>query len=202
MSSAQERFESSVSGCLNSSQQALLGSLSVDMEASKRIQEITMTQSENDLWHSLRKRRITASLFGRIAQRQSCFESLVGQLNSSRFVQTVAMRHGVELEPHTAMIYANKAKGEKVHIFPSGLVIHPKCPWLGCSPDRKVYDLEETNTGQNPFGLLEIKVKKEGQTTFDNVQYLAKDRATGLYSLKKKRLILLSNSVSTWSNWP
>lgn len=72
------------------------------------------------------------------------------------------MKRGIHLEPHAAMVYANSAKGGRVNLFPSGLIIHPKCPWLGCSPDRKVYDLDAINHGQNPFGLLEIKVVKEG----------------------------------------
>lgn len=158
-----------------------------------------MTQSENDTWHLLRKKRITASKFGKVARRVSCFESLVAQLNPSRFVQTAAIKRGVELEPYAATIYATRAKGGRVNLFPSGLVLHPKCLWLGCSPDRKVYDLDAVNEGQNPFGLLEIKVVKEGQTTFDNVRYLVKDSTTNEYTLKKTDLYL-SGSVPTWTD--
>lgn len=43
---AEERFDNNVSVCLNSTQQASLGSLSISMESSKQIQQITMTQSE------------------------------------------------------------------------------------------------------------------------------------------------------------
>lgn len=53
-----------------------------------------------------------------------------------------------------------------------------KCAWLSCSPDRKVYDLDAVNNGENPFGLLEIKVVKEGETSFDNVRHLTKDQNT------------------------
>lgn len=59
-----------------------------------------------------------------------------------------------------------------------------KCPWLGCSPARKVYDLDAVNNGQNPFGLLEIKVVKEGETSFDDVRHLTKDQNTNQYKLK------------------
>lgn len=38
----------------------------------------------------------------------------------------------------------------------------PNCPWLVCSPDRKVYDFRAALDGSNPFGLLENKVVKEG----------------------------------------
>ena len=60
------------------------------------------------------------------------------------------------------MAYANKAKDGSVNLFPSGLKIHPKGPRLGCSPDCKVCDLQAVQNGYNPFGLLEIKVVKEG----------------------------------------
>lgn len=82
------------------------------------------------------------------------------------------------------MIYANIAKGGKLNLFPSGLIIHPKCPWLGCSPDRKIYALDAVNDAQNPFGLLETKVVKEGETSLDDIRYLTKDQHTNQYKLK------------------
>ena len=46
-------------------------------------------------------------------------------------------------------LFANIVPGENemCNAFPSGLIIHPKCPWLGCSPDRKVYELDSVNNG-------------------------------------------------------
>ena len=105
-------------------------------------------------------------------------------MNPTRFDQTPAMKRGVELELHAATIYANVAKNGRVNVFPSGLIIHPKCPWLGCSPDWKVYDLDALGNDQNPFGLLEVKVVKEGATSFDDVRYLTKDNINQ-YSVKK-----------------
>ena len=105
-------------------------------------------------------------------------------MNPTRFDQTPAMKRGVELELHAAIIYANVAKNGRVNVFPSGLIIHPKCPWLGCSPDQKVYDLDALSSDQNPFGLLEVKVVKEGATSFDDVRYLTKDNINQ-YSVKK-----------------
>ena len=48
----------------------------------------------------------------------------LNQLNPTRFVQTPAMKRGVELEPHVATIYANVAKNGGVTVFPSGLIIY------------------------------------------------------------------------------
>ena len=36
---------------------------------------------------------------------------------------------------------------------------------------EKVY-LDAVKNGQNPFGLLEMKVVKEDETSFDNVRYV------------------------------
>lgn len=76
------------------------------------------------------------------------------------------------MEPTAAMTYANIAKEGKVNIYPSGLIIHPHCPWLCCSPDHKVYDTQANDEGLTPFGLLEVKVVKEGTANFTTVQYI------------------------------
>ena len=93
------------------------------------------------------------------------------------------------------MAYANIAKGGRVNLFPSGLIIHPTCRFLACSPDRKVYDLDAITNGLNLFGLLEINVVKEGETTFDNVRYLRKDNATD------NQYLLLPGSMSVGTHW-
>ena len=49
------------------------------------------------------------------------------------------------MEPVAVMVYA--AKQGKVNLFPSGLIIHPRSPWLGCSPDRKVYNSSAEENG-------------------------------------------------------
>ena len=124
LESAKDRFENNVSVCLEANQQALFDSLSVTSEISLKVQEQTITQSSSETWHLLWKKRITASKFGPVARRVSNFETLVNQLNPTRFVQTPAMKKGVELEPHAATIYANAAKNGRVNVFPSGLIIY------------------------------------------------------------------------------
>lgn len=184
LDSVESRFDNNFSSCLTQQQQASLDALTVTQEASLDIQERTVTQSANNLWHMLRSKRITASKFGTVAKRLRDFENLVKQLNPSRHMVTAAMRRGIELEPRAAMTYANMEKKSSVNLFPSGLIIHPKCPWLGCSPDRLVYDLEAAQNGYNLFGLLEVKVVKEGETDFANVRYLSKNVVTNKYMLK------------------
>ena len=70
-------------------------------------------------------------------------------------------------------------------LFPSGLIINPRSPWLGCSPDRKVYDSSAEENGYLPFGLFETKVVKEGSTDFDGVPYIYKNPVTKQLSLKR-----------------
>ena len=57
--------------------------------------------------------------------------------------------------------------------------------WLGCSPDRKVYDITAAVQGLNPFRLLEIKIVKEGETDFKNVRYVDIDPLRNEKTLKK-----------------
>ena len=132
-----------------------------------------------------RNKRITASKFGLVAKSQTNFDNLVKQINPSRHVVTAPMRRGLHLEPRAACIYASIAKQNQVNLFPSGLVINPKCPWLGCTPARKVFDCNAEKQGLSPFGLLEIKVVKEGVTEFDNVAYHTKDMVSNVFKLKR-----------------
>lgn len=182
---AGNRFKNNVVISLDSKKQATLDSLQITLKTAVELQERTVTQSNSSLWHLLRKKRITASKFGLVARRVSNFENLVLQLNPTRHVTTAAMRRGIELEPRAAMVYANSAKGGRVNLFPSGLIINPNCPWLGCSPDRKVYDFQAALDGSNPFGLLEIKVVKEGETDLNNVRYLIFDPLVNEFRLKR-----------------
>lgn len=94
------------------------------------------------------------------------------------------MKRGIEFEVYVVMVYVNLVKGGCVNFFFLGLVINFKCVWLGCSFDCKVYDLDVVNSGKNFFGLLEVKVVKEGEIIFDNVRYLVKDFVISVYILK------------------
>ena len=76
------------------------------------------------------------------------------------------------MEPTAVIAYANITKQGKINLFPSGLIIDPVCPQLGCTLDCKVYDMEAKEEGLVPFGLLEVKVV-EGFVDFRNVQYLS-----------------------------
>ena len=48
-----------------------------------------------------------------------------------------------------------------------------------------MFDFNAEKQGLSPFGLLEIKVVKEGATDFANVAYLTKDRDSNVLKLKR-----------------
>lgn len=174
LETAGERFANNVTVCLTAEKQASLDSLGVTRETAIKLEQQTISQSSNETWYYLREKHITASKFGKVAKRVTNFDSLVNQLNPSRRVVTADMQRGIEMEPVAAMAYANIAKQGMVDLFPSGLIINPKSPWLGCSPDRKVYDSSAENDGYLPFGLFETKVVKEGAIDFDGVLIFTK----------------------------
>lgn len=114
-------------------------------------ERLTRSQSDTDLWHKLRFNRLTASKFKNICSRRKDFDSLVRQLLSRRLVQTAAMKYGIDNEPVAAECYS-KLFG--VNVYRIGFIIHPQLFFLGCSPDRRVYEPDSSSV---PWGLLEIK---------------------------------------------
>ena len=136
---------------LNHDVQGKYNSLFVTDEQSIEYEQLTKEQSNNPEWKKLRQNRLTASNFKRVCSRRGNFESLSVDLHKVGNVQTAAMKYGLEMEPIAAEQYA-KTFGR--NLFKVGFVINPTCSYLGCSPDRRVYDPDETS---NPFRLLEIK---------------------------------------------
>ena len=111
----------------------------------------TRQQSQSLLWQSLRQPRLTASNFKSICSRRADFDGLAKQMAKKRIVQTAAMKFGLENEPVAAEMYV-KLFG--VNAYSVGLVIHPQCVFLGCSPDRRIYDPDNE---VSCWGFLEIK---------------------------------------------
>ncbi|KAG1676294.1 PiggyBac transposable element-derived protein 2 [Nymphon striatum] len=86
----------------------------------------------------------------KITGRKGKFEELAGCMIAVKFVKTPAMEFGIKNEGRAADQYSAEF-GLKT--LPVGFVINPSASHLECSPDRRVYDAEETN----PWGLVEIK---------------------------------------------
>ncbi|XP_073697761.1 uncharacterized protein [Garra rufa] len=128
-----------------------LESLSVSQELSAVIEEQTQPQSKCPLWKEMRKPRVTASRFHETSHVRG---ETSGQALARRILkgtkQTKAMKTGIDKEPEVLDRYSELFN---VNISPCGFVIHPDAPYLGASPDAKVYD-----PNADPyFGLAEVK---------------------------------------------
>ena len=122
----------------------------IKLEECNQIEKETRDQSDNPFWHDLRKKRITASKFKRVAARKKDYETLVAQLKKP-VRQTQAMRFGLANEGNAAATYAQLIG---VNVRRSGFVINPGCPHLGASPDYIVFNPSEND---DPFGSMEAK---------------------------------------------
>ncbi|XP_076116381.1 uncharacterized protein LOC143083892 [Mytilus galloprovincialis] len=133
-------------------------SLKVTLLESKEIEEGTRLQSNDPKWHKIRRDRITASHAGEIAKRRADGAKLAERLQSTRHVQTAAMKRGIECEVTAAQAYS-KVMNDNVNLYPCGVIVNPWCHWLAATPDRKVYAPDRNQ----PHGLLEIKCPNTDQ---------------------------------------
>ena len=161
-----------------------LDAIVTSVEESREFQDLTVTQSNDALWYRIRKNRITASKIGKIRSRQGNFEKLVTDMKSTRKVTTKPMLRGIECEPLAAACYA-ELKENGVNLLPCGVVVSPWCPWLGASPDRKVYFPDRA---QEPFGLLEIKCPNVKSVLEIKDGSLKRDLNSGQLSLNRNHM--------------
>ncbi|XP_053400294.1 uncharacterized protein LOC128557216 [Mercenaria mercenaria] len=143
---------------LDETSKTFLQSLDVTKARSEEIEQITIDQSQNKLWHEMRKNRLTASKFGDVINRRSePSEAFVKNLFTCKDLSSVkSISHGRDKEDTARKLYTKKMKNNCKHnvsVFRTGLLINPSCPYLGASPDGKVLD----RSSYDHFGLLEIK---------------------------------------------
>ena len=151
--------------------------LKLSITEASRFESQTRSQSQNPFWYKLRKNRITASKVGEIFKRKKEPTALINRLKSTRHVMTSAMKQGLASEPTAAAAYI-KIKGNRVNLYPCGVVVNVWAPWLAASPDRKVYNPDMIP----PFGLLEIKCPQVGSVL--ECPYLTKN-VTGSLTLNR-----------------
>ena len=104
-----------------------------------------------------RSKRLTASNFGKVVKRKRPpTEFFVRDIFVPKDLSKVSsIHHGRQQELIVRSLYNRKMqkKCKQFIVFDAGLVVNPSFPYLGASPDGKVYDPTE----KDPFGLLEIK---------------------------------------------
>ncbi|XP_078619114.1 uncharacterized protein LOC144886368 [Branchiostoma floridae x Branchiostoma japonicum] len=111
----------------------------------------TVQQAECPLWHSERKERITASVFGKIIKRKKECNTkfLTSLMGTKAAAHSASLTYGKVHEVDAKEAYL-KCKGGHVHLHDCGLVVNPSFSFLGASPDAKVCCEGQT-------GILEVK---------------------------------------------
>ena len=111
-----------------------------------QIEAITRDQSESDLWFKYRKGRVTASVMHSVLHcnlerlNQNNYIVLRIQGKDSAFFSTEATEYGKQMEHVARNQYMGLYKVEhtKGNVFPAGLTISHKYPYLTASPDGNV----------------------------------------------------------------
>lgn len=94
-------------------------------------QVLTVEQADTDLWHELRKGRITASRIHEASRCTMLNGSLTSKIMGLSSGFSFAMKRGTDLEGH---VFAVLQK-EYPSLRNTGLVLDPQFPWMGASPD-------------------------------------------------------------------
>jgi hypothetical protein len=118
----------------------------------------TRNQRYSELWHSVRRYRITASRFGDILHRKSTTppDVLVLSILKPRTFTCDATSWGIQNESKAieAYIAFQHHQGKHVTVGPVGFFVSASHPFLGATPDGMVHD--HTNE-VDEFGFIEVK---------------------------------------------
>ena len=138
---------------------AFMDNLKVSAEKVREVERNTKEQYHSSLWFSVRRYRITASLFGDVLRRRvdTPPDSLVLRILQQKSFMSAATDWGKQMEPTACREYVayQHAHGHnELVVTPSGFIISESQPFLGATPDGAVYDPSD---GSQPFGFLEIK---------------------------------------------
>ncbi|CAG2230579.1 unnamed protein product [Mytilus edulis] len=118
------------------------------------IERQTKTQSNSQVWKTERKKRLTASNFGKIVKRNTKLKikPLVSELLYSGFKGNAYTVKGLQEERNSIHEYILKKaeSGVNVNVESSGLIIDKNHKFLACSPDGLVNENGE-------MGVIEIK---------------------------------------------
>ena len=126
------------------------------VSTAKEICLSTMGQNKDPRWYVERSKRVTASVFGKIINRRkkhhpaSLIESIVHVDHEKRKVPA-SLQWGLDNESNAIAKYQDAILKDNTYVTCCGLVISPKWPWLGCSPDGIVIK------DGIPVGCIEVK---------------------------------------------
>ena len=133
-------------------------SVLITVDEAKEICLSTMRQSQDPRWYVERSKRITASVFGKVINRRksvhptSLLKSITEKTMPNTSRMPASLKWGLDNEKNAPEKYLEcLEKKENVEIKNIGLVVSPKWPFLGCSPDGIVLE------NGVPIGCIEIK---------------------------------------------
>ena len=124
------------------------------VSSAKELCASTMEQSKDTRWYAERSRRVTSSVFGKIINRRksahptSLIKSILNRQKKASV--SASVQWGLDNETNAIVKYQNELQNS-ITVANCGLVVSPKWPWLGCSPDGIVM-----NQGI-PVGCVEVK---------------------------------------------
>ena len=136
----------------------ILQQIIINIEQAWHLQNNTVAQAQDKRWVQEREIRLTASNFCKVLYRtKEPSESFMKSIFEPKDLSKVSsIQHGKHDEVIVRSLYARKMQ-KQLHknftVYDCGLVVNPSHPYLGASPDGKVFDPSSTS----PFGLLEIK---------------------------------------------
>ncbi|CAG9134964.1 unnamed protein product [Plutella xylostella] len=128
-----------------------LKGLEVTTDEREKIQTNTLQQSDSQDWIEQRKKRLTASIFGKICKRKnniSCAPLVKSIVTSKNLSNVPSIAYGKENEGQALQQLAHQ---EKIKISKCGLFVHKAHCFLAATPDG-IYQDNEGKTG-----VVEVK---------------------------------------------
>ena len=136
----------------------------VTIDECRTIERETKGQSDSKVWHLERSKRLTSSLFGRIINRSKSIQpkSLLDMIQKSgKTICTPALQWGRDKEKVALKQYLESYCDPKMKIMECGLIINPRWPWLGASPDGLLIDTDRVAGGieiKCPFSKKDVNI--------------------------------------------
>lgn len=162
----------------------------IGLASARNLEKRTVLQGDCSEWLSEHQHRITASVFGTILfRKKSPSQSMLLNMFAPKDLSNVkAIAHGKTKEKVARTIYSKQMQRNlpNFQVYDAGLSVSPVLPYLGATPDGKVFD----PCVESPYGLLEIKCpysKRDctlEQAASDSGFYL--ERKDDVFCLKKE----------------
>ena len=132
--------------------------LEVNNEGRREIAKNTRKQNAGKEWYKQRQCRLTSSLFGCVIKRRKSIhpKSIISKVTKQIQTRNASCQWGIENEQNALVRYHQYKVSINEHVdicSACGLVVNPRWPWLGASPDALISDQQE----KSHYGAVEVK---------------------------------------------